>query len=72
MYTDILTDNTTGPLYIAADNYTINGAPNPLGHYLLLLWEAMPWLIGIIVIIEIFRWAGGRKQNKQQQPPPMQ
>ena len=69
LYTDTLTDNTTGPLYLATANFQINGVSNPLGHYMLLLWELFPWLAGIVVLVELLRWVGGRKQDKNQQYP---
>jgi hypothetical protein len=67
-FTDILTDNTTGILYLAADNMTVNGVANPAGDYLLLLWQFFPWFVGAFVIFELFRWIGGRKPPKGQEP----
>ena len=67
MYSDILTDNTTGILYNAANNMTVNGASNPTGAYLLLLWQIFPWAFGAFIVVEILRWLGGRKPPSQQQ-----
>jgi hypothetical protein len=64
---DILTDNTTGILHLAADNMTVNGVVNPAGNYLLLLYRMLPYIIGIFIIVELFMWLGGRKKNKEQQ-----
>jgi hypothetical protein len=66
-YTDILTDNTTGILHLAADNMTVNGVVNPAGNYLLILWQFFPWFLGAFVIFELLRWIGGRKRREQEQ-----
>lgn len=67
MYSDILTDNTTGILYSAAGSMAVNGESNPAGSYLLLLWQIFPWAFGIFIIVEMLRWLGGRKPPKQEQ-----
>ena len=76
MFTDTLTDNTTGIIYLAAENMTIYDnatgglAINPTGNWLLVLWQAFPWGIGAVIIFELFRWIGGRKRDKNQQQLP--
>jgi hypothetical protein len=67
LYTDIQTDNTTGMIYTAAKAMEINGVHNPVGDWLLLMWQWYAWLLGIVVLFELFRWIAGRKQEKDQQ-----
>ena len=67
MYTDTLTDVNTGILYIAGKAMAINGVHNPAGDYLLLLWQVLPWALGVFIVVEVLRWIGGRKKDKEQQ-----
>jgi len=70
MYTDVITtDNITNPgiLYTAGKAMAINGVHNPAGDYLLLLWQVLPWALGVFIVVEVLRWIGGRKKDKEQQ-----
>lgn len=55
---------TDGLITNATANVSVNGTDTGQGTFLLLFWQALPWMIGLFLTIAIFRGIGGRLGKK--------
>lgn len=60
----------TGGLIETATNSTaVNGTATNAGNFLLVFWQAFPYLIGLFLLIALFRFISGKLQKKDELPP---
>jgi hypothetical protein len=60
-----------GLIYSVTNATAVNGTATNTGAFELVYWQAFPWLIGLFLIVAIFRMVSGRFRRDENQPPPM-
>ncbi len=58
-----------GLIYSVTNSTSVNGTATTTGAFELIYWQVFPWMVGLFILILLFRLVSGKLSRKDELPP---